>query len=218
MMLRHKTILVLLFSLGILASGAIATAQRPRPVQPTSTPSQAVWSVGMHHRDRLGPGMMPMMSLTSEFEYLSQMIPHHQEAIDTAQIILQRSDRPDMQKFAQEIIEVQSNEISQMRIWLNEWYPERRTTWTYTPMMRNLRDLDGDALDQAFLEDMIDHHHMAVMMSRMVVNHQLIEHEAVRPFADRIATAQMNEIQHMQTWLSDWFGAPGGRYQRGGCH
>ncbi|MFM6732039.1 MAG: DUF305 domain-containing protein, partial [Microcystis panniformis] len=63
--------------------------------------------------------------------------------------------------------------------------------------------------------DMIKHHMGAVMMSQMLLNHNLVKHQAVRPFAENIATSQRREIQQMQTWLMAWFGD---RNSMGGMH
>jgi len=52
---------------------------------------------------------------------------------------------------------------------------------------------------------MIPHHHMVVIMSRMLVNHDSIEYEMLRPFSTQIASSQVNEIHQMQTWLYQWF-------------
>lgn len=150
--------------------------------------------------------MMQMRQANNEFEFLSLMIPHHEEAIATAQRVLEYSDRPEMQQFAQDIIDVQTAEIEQMEAWLSEWYPDQDTSLTYTPMMRDISQLEGDALDQAFLEDMIMHHMGAVMMSQRLVNHGLVEHQDVQPFAQNIADTQRQEIWQMQAWLQDWYG------------
>jgi uncharacterized protein (DUF305 family) len=207
-MLLRKIFLVSLISMGFITSGVIATAQSP--TQPNSTTNQPTRPYGMHRRGGMGSGMMQMqMQMNSEFDYLSQMIPHHQEAIDTARIVLEQSNRPEMKEFAQDIIDVQSAEIEQMQAWLGEWYSGQESTHDYTTMMRELNDVEADQLDQAFLEDMIMHHHMAVMMSRMLVNHGLVEHEAVRPFAEQIASSQMNEIHQMRAWLYEWYGTTG---------
>lgn len=162
-------------------------------------------------------GMMQDMMIGSEFEYLSQMIPHHQEAIDTAKRVLEYGDspegrldqRPEMREFLQNIIEVQTAEIEQMKIWLNQWYPGQTSTQTYTPMMRDLSQLEGDELNKAFLEDMTMHHMGAVMMSQVLLNHNLVEHEAVIPFAQQIATSQRHEIHQMNVWLQEWFDEAG---------
>lgn len=153
--------------------------------------------------------MMQMMQANNEFEFLSLMIPHHEEAIDTAQRVLEYSDRPEMREFAQDIIDVQTAEIEQMDAWLDEWYPDQETNLTYSPMMRDLSQLEGGDLDQAFLEDMVIHHMGAVMMSQRLVNHGLVEHQEVQPFAQNIATTQRQEISQMQGWLQDWYGVSG---------
>jgi len=219
MMLLRKVALVSLMSVALVPSSTIATAQRQHSALPDITLSQSVRPVRMQRQGRVGSGMMGsgmmQMQMASEFDYLTQMIPHHQEAIDTAKIILERSDRPEMKAFAEEIIEVQSAEIEQMQAWLDEWYSEQQSVLTYTPMMGDLSQLQGDELDQAFLEDMIIHHHMAVMMSRMLIHHELIEHEAIYPFAEQIAISQMNEIHQMQSWLYEWFGTTARMHRMG---
>ncbi|WP_416667108.1 DUF305 domain-containing protein [Egbenema bharatensis] len=202
-----KIALIALASLGLVASGAIARQYRHYPMDHMPMSGDSVHHGRMHHGRMHHGGMMHDMHVESEFEYLSHMIPHHQEAIDTAQIILERSDRPAMQAFAQEIIAVQTAEIERMETWLSQWYPSQTADYSYTPMMRDLSNLQGDELDRVFLEDMIMHHMGAVMMSQMLLNRNLIEHEPVRPFAQTIASTQRQEIHQMRAWLQDWFGA-----------
>lgn len=86
MVLLRKIALVSLISMGLVAAGTIATAQHP--VQLDSTPNPPARPLGIQHRGRMGSGMMGMQ-MTSEFDYLSQMIPHHQEAIDTTKMVLE---------------------------------------------------------------------------------------------------------------------------------
>ena len=54
------------------------------------------------------------------------------------------------------------------------------------------------------MQDMIDHHAMAVMMA------MLCEDRAVHPellaLCEQIVVAQSAEIQEMQGWLEDWYG------------
>jgi len=53
------------------------------------------------------------------------------------------------------------------------------------------------------------HHMGAVMMAPSLMNQGLVEHQAVQPFAQNIATTQRQEIGQMQTWLQDWYGVSG---------
>jgi uncharacterized protein (DUF305 family) len=157
------------------------------------------------------PGGMGM-AVGSEFEYLAEMIPHHVEAIATARLLQQGTERPEMRRFAETIIETQSAEVEQMTQWLAAWYPGRDTRVSYQPMMRELAGLGGDALDRAFLEDMIPHHMMAVMMSQQLLASGAAEHDVVLPFAANIRDTQRREIQMMSMWLRAWFGASAGMH------
>lgn len=206
-MVLKKIGLVAVAGIGLVASASLVSAQMNR--------SPRSWPLGQPDRmapagsGMMGRGMMQSMQVNSEFDYLSQMIPHHQEAIATARILLQRSARPEMKQFARDIIRVQSAEIQQMQTWLKQWYPDQRNTRTYTPMMRELGQFRGSDLDRAFLQDMIMHHMGAVMMSHQLLNRGLVQHNPVRPFAQNIADTQRAEIQQMRIWAHKWFGDSG---------
>ncbi|MEO6059359.1 MAG: DUF305 domain-containing protein [Candidatus Limnocylindria bacterium] len=147
------------------------------------------------------------MAVASEFDFLAQMIPHHEEAIESAGVLLAGTERAEMKAFAERIIATQSAEVVQMKEWLASWYPGRDTAVDYQPMMGDLTGLTGDELDRAFLDDMIPHHMVAVMMSQQLVTQGLAEHPEVVPFAETIRDAQHAEIFQMAGWLQDWFGA-----------
>jgi uncharacterized protein (DUF305 family) len=57
-----------------------------------------------------------------DLRFIEAMIPHHQGAIDMAQQALEKSDRPEIQELAQNIIDSQQQEIDQMEQWQKEWY------------------------------------------------------------------------------------------------
>ena len=154
-----------------------------------------------------GPrGWMHETAVDSEFVYLTEMVAHHQEAVAAAEE-LRRSSRPQMRAFGRSIVESQSAQIDQMKGWLAEWYPGRSTEVDYRPMMRDLSGLSGDRLDRAFLQDMVPHQMMAVMMSQQLLVRDLADHAEVADLAETIRDVQHDEIFLMQRWLHDWFGA-----------
>ena len=55
-------------------------------------------------------------------EFLSQMIVHHEGAIEMAKIVLEKTKRPEIKKMAEDIINAQSGEIITMKGWLSQWY------------------------------------------------------------------------------------------------
>ena len=59
--------------------------------------------------------------------------------------------------------------------------------------------------DVEFMSGMISHHAQAVAMSRLAPTHGASE--TIVTLAGRIINAQNDEINLMQQWLRDWFGA-----------
>jgi uncharacterized protein (DUF305 family) len=55
-----------------------------------------------------------------------------------------------------------------------------------------------------FLENMIDHHAMAVMTGELCEEKAV--HQELRDLCTSIVEAQQSEIELMQGWLSDWYG------------
>jgi uncharacterized protein (DUF305 family) len=56
--------------------------------------------------------------------FMDAMIPHHESAIEMADVALKESNNPRIQEIARAILDAQQREIAQMRAWRKEWYPE----------------------------------------------------------------------------------------------
>jgi len=90
----------------------------------------------MMHNDMMDHGRMNMddmmMTMTknlkgktgAEFDkaFIDDMIPHHQGAVEMAELVLTSTDRPELKKLAQEIIDAQTKEIKMMQEWQKEWF------------------------------------------------------------------------------------------------
>ena len=71
----------------------------------------------------MGDDMMDMESDPSmlesadpfDAEFLKMMIPHHESAVDMAKVELEKGKDPQLRKIAEDIIDAQEREISQMR-------------------------------------------------------------------------------------------------------
>jgi uncharacterized protein (DUF305 family) len=59
-----------------------------------------------------------------DLTFIDEMILHHEGAIDMASAILDTTERDEIRAMAEEIIEVQEQEIEQMREWRAEWYED----------------------------------------------------------------------------------------------
>jgi uncharacterized protein (DUF305 family) len=141
---------------------------------------------------------MDHMMVTSERDFITGMIPHHEEAVATAKEVLARGGTtPTIKTLVENIIVAQEKEIADMKAWYEAWYGTPYVaSGTYTPMMRDLEPLSGVALDQAFLEDMIMHHMGAIMMARSVEPY--ITHPEMTNLIQAIVTSQSAEIETMR--------------------
>ena len=78
---------------------------------------------GMTH----GMGGMDLKKLESlkgnefDIEFLKQMIPHHEGAIEMAKDLQKQDSRVELKELADDIITAQEEEVKQMKEWLRSW-------------------------------------------------------------------------------------------------
>ena len=65
------------------------------------------------------------MNGVAEHDFVTMMIPHHQGAIDMAEVELKHGKDPKVRKLAQDIIKAQKREIAQMQAWLKQMDAKR---------------------------------------------------------------------------------------------
>jgi len=186
----------------LLALAAIGITQSMMHGQPGVGGSGMPGTRGM-------PGTM-MAAPNDELGFLQHMIPHHREAIETAEALLAVTERPELRDLLEGVIETQSAEIALMQDWIAAWYPDADPEAPYAPMMR---DLGSDATvadrERAWLEDMVMHHMIAVRNARLLLAGGLAEHPEVEALARDVVVGQTREMQTMSGWLGEWFGVSG---------
>lgn len=153
--------------------------------------------------------------------FIEQMIPHHDGAIAMANLALQKSKRPEIKTLAGEIIEAQTKEIKDMQGWYKNWFGrDVKEQNVYSNGMmgggmmsgsgmhmggrEDLQTLEGAKdFDKAFIEGMIPHHQLAIMMA------QMLKSGTGRPemltLANNIIESQSKEIEQMQGWYENWY-------------
>ncbi len=150
--------------------------------------------------------------------FIEQMIPHHEGAIEMAKLAQEKSKRPEVLTLASTIIDSQSTEITQMQSWYKEWYGSDVPFDSTIGMgmgrgmmhggMMGGQTSDIESLksatdfDKAFVEEMIPHHQMAVMMTQMLQSGT--DRSEMKQLALDIIKAQEAEIELMRTWLREW--------------
>lgn len=143
--------------------------------------------------------------------FIREMIPHHDDAIAMADLALTRAEHPELKQLAESIKRTQTAENAQMRAWYRQWFATdvpANSGGTFGMMGSGTTDVEAlgtaASFDEAFLEEMIPHHQMAVMMSRMAGS--ATSRPEMRDFTQAIIDAQSREIERMEEWYQEWFG------------
>ncbi|OGC84926.1 hypothetical protein A3F55_02815 [Candidatus Adlerbacteria bacterium RIFCSPHIGHO2_12_FULL_53_18] len=156
----------------------------------------------------MGPASMMGVSDGIDQHFIDQMIPHHEGAIEMAELALEKSARPEILSLAQGIIDAQTREINDMTAWYQEWFNAAPSAAGHSMMRMEGMEGDLDELlaaadfDKEFLSQMIVHHEMAVMMAQMLAAGT--ERPEMEQLAENIITSQTQEIEMMRGWLSSW--------------
>jgi uncharacterized protein (DUF305 family) len=141
---------------------------------------------------------MDHAQIQSEEHFIVEMIPHHQEAIDSSKLMLDSED-PRVVELATNIIAAQEKEVAQLQAWRQEWYPNSKLHSSYKSMMPSIEDLEGKERDRAYLQGMIEHHRGAIKMAEQIQDVDM--HPELRPLTLSVFTEQQKEIGMMEAML-----------------
>ncbi|HSN35506.1 MAG TPA: DUF305 domain-containing protein [Arthrobacter sp.] len=136
------------------------------------------------------------------------MIPHHEQAVQMSEMMLQKKDIPAaVTDLASRIKAAQAPEIKTMSDWLKAWNESATMASDHTMdgMMGedDLKQLDsaqGTEAARLFLKQMVAHHEGAVMMAQTEMS-QGRNADAIK-LSKNIVTAQEAEIKEMQDLLA----------------
>lgn len=148
--------------------------------------------------------------------FARDMIVHHAQAVEMAEIVRARTRDPAIRILATDIVLTQQAQIGQMRGWLDAWgLPQAalgpRMAWTGNPVQGQMPGMAAGGqvaalarvspklADIRLLRLMIPHHQAAIAMSKAAL--ELTERPEVRALAQGIVRAQKSEIAYMQKLL-----------------
>ena len=153
----------------------------------------------------------------ADVAFATDMIPHHQQAVQMAEVAADRAGSDQVRQLAEDIEAAQGPEIDTMTGWLEDWgqgtpsgsmdhgdmghgdasggMPGMMTA----DQMNMLEDAEGEPFDRMFLEMMIQHHEGAIDMARTEQANG--ENPDAIALAEQVETDQEAEIATMKRLL-----------------
>lgn len=177
--------------------------------------NEATQSVPSTTTGASGTAAAPESAVFSDADvaFAQEMIPHHEQAIEMADIALDplRGAGLEVKALAEAIKAGQDPEIALMKGWLDAWSQPEMGEMEGHDMssmqgMMSVADMEalerasGAAFDTKWLEMMIKHHEGAVSMAKKVQSGG--QYADVRALAEQVIAAQTNEIAEMRELLS----------------
>ncbi len=172
---------------------------------------------GMDHGGmNTGSGDMASEMLMENGEYsderfIDAMAPHHQGAVEMAEVALENAEHQELRQLARDIVTGQQAEIEQMSAIKERLFGSSEVPMEMSPeemkMMGMMEDpgqlADEDPFDRAFIDEMTPHHESAIQMAR--VAQESTEDPEIRELARGIVEAQEAEIEQMTAWREEWY-------------
>ena len=140
---------------------------------------------------------------SQDIMFAEMMIPHHEQAIEMADLALAISQDSEVLSLATQIKSAQAPEIEQMKSWgsshMGSHAGHMMDGMLSDEEMEELSQASGSDFDRLFLEGMIKHHEGAIEMAEMIVNSQNSEASTL---AKNIIDSQRSEIETMKRLLT----------------
>jgi uncharacterized protein (DUF305 family) len=153
------------------------------------------------------------------------MVPHHESAVEMAEIARSAAGAPEIKRLAAQIIRTQNAEIQTLKGVAAELeaggvepgdlgVPEDEMGMSHDSSMLET----ATPFDREFIDMMIPHHQGAIRMAQVELAEG--ENAQVKRLAEAIVDAQAKEIDEMNMWRVDWYGelSPAGGVPEEGHH
>jgi len=153
---------------------------------------------------------MPADVNDQDSSFASDMIVHHRQAIEMAELASSRASSSEVKELAARIAAAQAPEIKTLSGWLTSWGmkpPGDSQGMDHRSMpgmmsqaeMSEMSGMTGAGFDEMFLTMMIEHHEGALSMAE--AEQSTGKNAEVKAFADKVIADQTAEIAKMQGML-----------------
>lgn len=180
----------------------------PQKILPALAVAGALLVAGCGDSESSSDGSSAAAGNPVDRAFVADMIPHHESAVQMAQIAQRRGTSEFVKKLADDIVRTQNAEISTMRA-ADQRLKNAGVTKGSLGVPEHMMGMDHDAaslktadpFDRAFLQMMIPHHEGAVTMSKAEIAKG--KDPELKLLAESIITSQQREITQMREHLGE---------------
>ncbi len=166
---------------------------------------------GSMDMDNKASKMLMKNSKYSDERFIDSMVPHHQGAVEMAEVGLKNADHREIKDLSRNIISSQKAEIEDMKSIKKAEFGSSSVPMKMSPKQMDMMGMMMDPsklanehpFDKAFIDNMIPHHQSAIEMAQVAQNKS--QNPRIKELADNIVSAQEKEISQMKDWRKEWY-------------
>ena len=210
----HNALIRLLksVSLNVILIGVVPLSMAQAPIIKPGPPGSAVQELSAEEAIEIADTRYA----PADVQFVQDMIPHHHQALQMAELVSDRTNRQELVDVAGRIDVSQQDEIEFMQQWLRErgervpdptdhhaMHTDQRMAGMASPQqMADLAAAEGTAFDRLFLQLMITHHEGAVTMVEELVEQPGAAYDpTLFEFTNDVTNDQTAEIERMNALL-----------------
>lgn len=168
-------------------------------------------SMGTGSSEEMARRMLMENGEYSDERFIDAMVPHHQGAVEMAEVALKNSEHQEIRTLSEKIVAAQRSEIEELKA-----IKQREFGTSEVPMDMSDEDMrmmgmamdpqrlaEQRPFDKAFIDNMIPHHRSAIDMANIARRQS--DNPRIKELAQKIVDAQEREIEQMETWREEWY-------------
>ena len=192
-----KGLLVCIIAPAAIAATVLSLTQSQALARPGGGPNGA-----RAHRNYYRVPFIP----ANDVQYIDAIVPHHEHALEMAEMELEKGTRPEVQAIAQRMKEMQMQEIqlllaARQQLTGHAQVPRAPRDPHNEKDMRELEAATGAAVDSLFIRDMIPHHAEGISIAHRALPN--LQRPDLIQNARDVIRAQAMEIGELQALRTD---------------
>jgi uncharacterized protein (DUF305 family) len=140
--------------------------------------------------------------VTSDKTFIEYVIPHHIDAVESSQSLLQTTTDPELKTFLTNVIANQGKEITTLKSYYKTWFNQEYAPNSNYQKMMKLDNKTGIEADQKYIQGMFFHHSGIIDIAKGVLTDSSYQYKSeILEFSRKIIKDQEFDNIILKNWL-----------------